>query len=153
MFKNSLLYIILGSICFAGCQLSGSKEQQAQRNTPVSDTEACFLHVEGASSQDSTLIHIILQGDRVRGSMAWLPAEKDARRGTIKGTKHQDTLELAWVYMQEGSKDSLSTRFLWQGDTLKQQELAVDSQTGQQYTPESGNFSLIYQRITCEPES
>ena len=106
--------------------------------------------MEGNQGQDSTLVHLSIHQDTITGSMDWMPWEKDARKGKLHGFLHQDTLNLTWSYMQEGLEDTLGLRFLWKGDTLQQQELEVDSQTGRLYTADKGDFSIDYLPISCQ---
>lgn len=128
---------------------SGKSAQENNAAAAPLDTTLCFLRLEGQAFQDSTFVYLDIAQDTVTGIMNWIPAEKDARRGMVYGMHSQDTLNLTWTFIQEGREDTLHTRFLLQDGVLKQQEFAVDSVTGRQYTAENGAFSLEYTTAPC----
>src|SRR5688572_15705460 len=86
------------AIIFAACNSNPNTKtaDSIAADSAANDTTAqaaaapgqiCFLRTEGTQKQDSTKIHLVINGDKVTGDMQWLPKEKDARKGTLEGTQ------------------------------------------------------------------
>jgi len=126
-----------------------SQDSMMERARLADNLPYCFLHTEGTSQQDSSFIRLTLKGNAVEGTYNWFPEGKDSRQGTLNGKKYGDTLDVTWTYMQEGSQDTLHTRFTLKGDRLAQQPFTVDEQNGRQLLDERAAFSIEYDKINC----
>lgn len=150
MEKMHLFWLALSAaLLVSACRGNSSGENQQQAGYHPLDTTLCYLRVQGTEAEDSTYLHLDIHQDTVSGLMNWIPAEKDARKGFLYGMHRQDTLELFWVFLQEGREDTLRTRFLLKNKRLYQQAYAVDPATGAQYTPDSGSFTLEFLPVDC----
>lgn len=145
--------VLLAGACSQGTGNRSNESTSAGTATDgnSSSEQFCFLKVEGQKNQDSTQVTLILRGDTVEGKMIWLPAEKDARRGTIKGTRKDNIITAIWSFMQEGSHDSLPLQFKLKGDTLLQKEFAVDPATGRQIIRRDAAYKDKLLRVDCRP--
>ncbi|RVU03089.1 hypothetical protein EOD41_03915 [Mucilaginibacter limnophilus] len=159
--KKITLITILGIASLAACNSGGKKDQTDSLNTDTSiitDTtknvsttgEACFLHTDGTKNQDSTKVHLIINGNKVSGDMLWLPAEKDSRKGTLQGTQDGNTIKAVWTFMQEGMQDTIAVEFDFPGDVLKQKPLKADLKSGRQVTDTAADYTVVYKKVDCE---
>ncbi|GGC21719.1 hypothetical protein GCM10011386_12110 [Parapedobacter defluvii] len=151
----------LSLLCIAGllsCQNSNQREQQATGDTLshaeeplMTDQEQkyCFLRTEGTQRQDSSYIQLAIRKETVSGVYNVIPAEKDARRGTVLGKEKDGMLDLVWTFTQEGTQDTLRVVFALQDGKLMQKPLSVDTTTGRQVTRDTSNFSVVYEPVDC----
>ena len=74
--------------------------QEATTPAPAEGT-FCFLE---ALNKDTTRVRLTITGDKVEGTMDWIPNEKDGARGTLSGERSRaGELILLYSYMIEGS--------------------------------------------------
>ncbi len=109
----------------------------------------CFEHLEGSRNQDTTLVYLEIKGNDVSGKMISIPFEKDARKGTITGTKNNDVIKGVWAFMQEGMEDTISVEFKLKNKTLLQKEYSVDKHSGRQILKNTPGFTILYQPSDC----
>lgn len=132
---------------FVSCQNS------SQRNEPVTEVESeqtyCFLRTEGTQQRDSSYIQLTLRNETVSGVYNVIPAEKDARRGTVLGKISDDVLDLVWTFTQEGMQDTMRVVFALRDGKLLQKPLSVDTATGRQVTRDTSSFSSVYEPVAC----
>lgn len=159
--KRILTITILSSALLFACT-SGNKS--AGEDSTINDTtaavvtnpqntapgEACFLHIEGSAHQDSTKVHVIINGNKVTGDMQWLPAEKDSRKGTLAGTQEGNVIKAVWTFMQEGMQDTLAVEFDFPGDELKQKPLKANPTNGRQQTDAAANYTVTFKKVDCK---
>ncbi len=105
-----------------------------------------YVHTEGKTQQDSTIVVLIVDGNKVDGSMEYIPAEKDARRGKLSGTIENGIVNAQWVFMQEGMTDSIPVSFKQEEEKLLQKTWAYDAKTGKEYLPDTAQYSIEYKR-------
>jgi len=132
------------------------KEQRTERImnaaaelSNVTTDSMCYLLTEGIAKNDTTIIQLAIKGKTVSGHMAYLPYEKDSRRGILWGTKTGKKIQVQWAYMQEGISDTLALNFRLEDDALKQQKPAYDKNTGKEYFPGNAAYDRHYKRIDC----
>ncbi|WP_374164587.1 hypothetical protein [Arcticibacter sp. MXS-1] len=147
----AIALVLLAGACNQkkGHRSSENTSADAATDGNSSSQQFCFLKVEGQQSIDSTQVTLLLRGDTVEGKMNWVPAEKDARRGTIKGTRKGNIITGVWSFIQEGSHDSLPLQFKLNGDTLLQKEFAVDPATGRQIIKADAAYKDKLLRVDC----
>lgn len=143
------------AILFSNCtNYQQSNTQSADTVSTNDDTETgnsiCYLKTSGSENQDTTYLHITLEKNRVHGTYDDIPFEKDARRGTLEGSRTDDILDLTWTFMQEGMQDTLRVVFRLAQQDLLQKPLSVDENTGRQITRDSSDFSVIYKKTACK---
>lgn len=156
----------LSIFCIAGlfsCQNSMQNKQEATSDTlshvekPLpadqlptdQEQKYCFLRTEGTQQQDSSYIQLVIRKKTVSGVYNVIPAEKDARRGTVLGKAEDDVFDLVWTFTQEGMQDTLRVVFALRDGKLMQKPLAVDTATGRQITRDTGDFSMAYEPVDC----
>ncbi|SFS72162.1 hypothetical protein SAMN05660206_104117 [Sphingobacterium wenxiniae] len=157
--KNYFFIIVIG---LASCTGQGNRVNEDVAKDIRVDTTAnilseqyksyCFLRAEGISNEDTTMVQFTIDADQVEGSMRWIPAEKDSRKGTLVGKIVGDEITGIWKYMQEGMQDSMPVRFKLSTDRLLQKPLKVDSVTGRQETDESAGYTVVYTGGHCTDE-
>jgi len=133
------------------CSNNNSESQTASENVKIDlqyDT-LCFQKVSGNSNQDTATIQLLLQGESVKGRFSNVPFEKDARIGTLSGTKKNSLISCVWAYSQEGTADSLLVEFKLSENTLLQKDFKIDSKTGREILTDSSRFSIVFNKIKC----
>ena len=100
------------------CSACGtSTPEETTTGTPGSATAVnervpyCFRNVfpyqDGSDRKDVEEMYLTVQGDQVTGSLIWFPAEKDLRRGNVKGTINDGVMSLTYIFSQEGETTSV----------------------------------------------
>ncbi|MEZ2334478.1 hypothetical protein AB6735_02550 [Mucilaginibacter sp. RCC_168] len=131
---------------------TGGKKDTIMANAadaPMVNMQYCFYHTDGQKAQDTTIVNMLINGDKVSGKMSWLPKEKDARKGTITGKLNGNAIKAVWTFTQEGSKDTMNVEFQLRGNALAQKPYSYDAKTGRQQTNTSADYSLIYNMKNC----
>jgi len=150
------------SFFFAGVVLlcSCNNEQQPGRGsqkaleaagkitTGQADT-VCFLRTTGDKNQDSDFVHLVIVNDRVAGELDIVPYEKDARRGTFRGSKLGNDISGVWTYLQEGQTDSIRVMFRLEKDRLLQKAASVDPVSGREILRDTAAYSIFYKKTNC----
>jgi len=115
--------------------------------TTKDDSSIALMHFIHTDRKDTTSVQLSIKGDKLTGTMNWMPYEKDARKGKLEGKMHGDTARVTWSFMQEGMNDTLNLNFLLQKNQLSQKPLKLNKQTGRQQTDESAGYGLKYQTV------
>lgn len=115
----------------------------------VRSCEYCYLLTEGAENQDTTIIQLVVKDTIVKGVMNWLPAEKDSRKGILKGDISGDEIKAVWHFVQEGKEDSLRLAFKLAPQQLLQKPLKVNVAIGTQETDHMAGYVLEYTQHDC----
>jgi hypothetical protein len=158
------LYLLICVLGLASCAGNGTRNngdtlkgtigreetlQATALNTPAQNMEYCFIHTDGANAQDTTVVHLVINANKVSGDMSWLPKEKDIRKGTLSGMLNGDKIKAVWSFMQEGMKDTLAVEF-----KLSPQELAqkpnLNAALGREQLNTKANYSVKYKLDNCE---
>lgn len=127
--------ILLLCLALIGCAEDKNKSQVSEEapvtRTPENPAEAsvpekailCFLTTENEfqaqnkTLRDSTILNLELTGEVVTGSLSWIPAEKDSRRGVIRATKTGEAIKGNFAFEQEGIQDTVSIEILLEGSS------------------------------------
>ena len=137
---------------FSACQQSEKNpSSETKDSTTVQNQTACFSLVSGNQKQDTLSVSMDIMGEAVTGTMVNNLFEKDIRKGTIKGTINEGTIKAVWVYMQEGTTDSLPLLFKLEKGQLLQQPMRYNEKTRLPETDESGQWIAI-PKVAC-PEA
>ncbi|OOQ61096.1 hypothetical protein [Mucilaginibacter pedocola] len=158
-------YMIVCALALAGCAGNGNKgaadsakadslkidsAAASTSGAPAQNMEYCFVHTDGTAGQDTTAVHLAINGKKVTGEMSWLPKEKDRRKGTLEGTIDGDKINAVWSFMQEGQTDTLGVAFKLSSQQLAQKPLTVDTKTGRQLTDGKADYTVIYNMDNCD---
>ena len=112
-------------IALSACQSKNSESDTTDSTVSAADTLAtatqpaietlCFEEKVG---KDLTTVSLTIDGNKVTGSMEWLPWEKDQARGTLVGEKNGNEIVADYEYMIEGSNQLEEKIFVLEGDKL-----------------------------------
>jgi hypothetical protein len=155
------LYILICVLALASCTGNGTKNsndtndqedisQATTLNTPAQNMEYCFMHTDGSNSQDTTVVHLVINANRVSGEMSWLPKVKDKRKGTLSGKLNGDKIRAVWSFMQEGMKDTLAVEFKLSAQELAQKPMNLNTATGREQLNIRADYSVKYKLDNCE---
>lgn len=122
----------------------------ARLNTPAQKMEYCFINTAGKMAQDTTAIHLVINGNKVIGDMNWLPKEKDRRKGTLLGIIKGDNIKAIWTFMQEGMTDTLAAEFKLAAQQLAQKPMKLNTATGREQLDKESDYTIIYKLDNCE---
>lgn len=105
-------------LVFLACQDNKTTSEAASKNETeiatdtVSLEKMCFLTTSGAAEiqgkivQDSLVLKLGIEGNKVSGVFNWIPAEKDSRRGKLLGTKKGNLIRGDYRFVQEGKEQT-----------------------------------------------
>ena len=112
MIKSIILTISILSI--AACNDAGPKTRSDESASPEPIMEAAVEKICYAFDQDNDLIGLTLeiQGDQIRGDLAYAVDGLDRTSGTIKGKMTGDTLFAEYAYMHNGRRIIREIAFL-----------------------------------------
>ncbi|WP_184550437.1 hypothetical protein [Mucilaginibacter sp. FT3.2] len=130
--------------------ISRDTQATAALNAPNSNMEYCFFYTDGTHAQDTTMVNIHINHNKVTGTINWLPKEKDARKGTLNGTLTGNTINAVWAFNQEGSADTMHVEFRLRGNALAQKPYRYNTKTGRQQTDNTASYSVLYHMKNCK---
>jgi len=132
-------------------KLRGDSTRQDADSLAIAGTETlCFERYSGNRNQDTASIRLVLKGNNVSGSYANIPYEKDARIGTISGTRSGNVMKGIWRFQQEGMSDSVGFEWKIEDDMLLQKQTGFDSSSGREVLSDTAAFSQEYLRVDCQ---
>ena len=162
LMKNMKPYILIGAMALASCAGNNSKTTDtlktdsangdsttAKLKAPAQNMEYCFVHTDGMNAEDTTAVHLIINGGKVTGDMLWLPKEKDKRKGTLTGIADGNIIKAQWHFMQEGQTDSIAVEFKLSSQQLAQKPSMLDTKTGKEVIDPKADYITIYNMDTC----
>ncbi|MFI2741828.1 hypothetical protein ACG2LH_03730 [Zhouia sp. PK063] len=134
--KSYIATLLVVLLISASCKQNTREQQNMPENEASSEmindstlakmdkeeapTKICFMQVKNDKAgmyeklKDSVMLSLVYKDSTVTGNYNWLPAEKDARIGTIKATKTGNTIKGTYTFMQEGQtqKRDISIRLI-----------------------------------------
>ncbi|MFO7259079.1 MAG: hypothetical protein DIU61_015370 [Bacteroidota bacterium] len=135
----------LALMLYAAC--SGSRTEGSEA------TVSCYSY---ATPDDSIMLRLSQRGDAVEGELTYYLKEKDANRGTLEGTMHNDTLFAEYTFQSEGVTSVREIAFIRRGNALVEAFGEVEERDGKfvfidrsLITP---NENVILRQIDCGPE-
>lgn len=150
-----LLFLSMLSIALTAC--SQTNNSQTSVDTALTETAAveisdtlCFYRYTGLQYQDTASLRMIFNGEYVSGQFANFPYQKDARIGTITGTKTGILIKGIWRYRQEGIDDSIGFEFKLKGNKLLQKKTNFDANTGREVLSDTSAFSIEFLQQDCQ---
>lgn len=161
---NTLKYLVftIVSLSLFSCSDVVNEAEQTADSAAVSEAlqaageistrdidSTCYLLVEGSTKQDSKILKLITDGDDVAGVLLYLPHQKDARFGNIRGSRDGDIIFGTWYYEQEGMKDSVEFSFRKDGNDVLQQASSFNEKTGREYLNTSSPYNIRYSPTDC----
>lgn len=118
-------------LAFLACQDNKTTSETTPKSetkvatSKVSHEKLCFLTTSGASEiqgkivQDSLVLNLGIEGNKVSGIFNWIPAEKDARRGKLLGTKKGNLISGKYSFVQEGKEQTQPIQIQLEATTAK----------------------------------
>ena len=123
--KSFLFLLAAGAAFAAGCQQpSGSGTAQTTDTAITTDTvpsadvpqgPQCFIQVVG---RDTALLQFEVVNDSVSGRLEYRRYEKDSNKGEIKGSFHDQLLDVQYHFMSEGVMSTNPAVFRVDGDQV-----------------------------------
>ena len=122
--RTKLLLLAAAAMAASCQQPAGNTETANDSTTVAADTvaaaqqsisgPACFTQVVG---KDTAYLQLLtIQNDSVSGKLAYHHFEKDSNKGEIKGTLHNNILELQYQFMSEGTTSTVPAVFKLEGE-------------------------------------
>lgn len=103
MKTSTCLLIVLG---LAACQDSSRPTDNTQSNTlsapslpATAEGPQCYTRITG---KDTAFLELNIQGDSVRGKLAYRNFEKDSSEGTVRGTRQGNFIDVQYTFNSEG---------------------------------------------------
>jgi len=119
----------------------------------VLTTNYCFVATSGvnANYQDTTTVKLTIIGKEVIGTYNWIPAGKDAARGTLTGTIDNKIITAIYDYVIEGSqqKEEMILKMQINQLLVKRGELAEMDGVLKLKDPANAKFSEAIPRVIC----
>lgn len=156
--KKMLATLALPLSLLYACSGENNKKQSSDTDTmskkePATDatfnSTLCFEHYAGTTNQDTTILHLEISDNNVKGDLKWIPFEKDSRRGSIRGTREGDIIKGTWTYMQEGQQDSLPVEFKLLKNKILQKAYVTDPETGSESLADTSGFTIEFKEVAC----
>src|SRR5690606_4236580 len=109
----------LALLLYAAC--SGSRTEGSEA------TVSCYSY---ATPDDSIMLRLSQRGDAVEGELTYYLKAKDANRGTLDGTMHNDTRLAEYPLPPEGVTSVRELAFIRRGDALVEAFREVEERDG-----------------------
>jgi hypothetical protein len=152
---KNILYAALVLAAFQSCnnnpntRVLNDSASTSRTDVQNDSMSVCFQRYTGTTQQDTFTVHLVLRDGKVDGELVEMLYEKDARRGTLKGTVQDSVIHTVWSYIQEGQQATLQAAFKMKDGNLWQQVYSVDHKTGRQYLNDTNAFTILYTPLDC----
>ena len=133
----------------SACQSKNTETQTTDSTAINADTVAtatapaaetlCFEEKVG---KDLTTVRFTIEGNKVTGSMEWLPYEKDQARGTLSGEKMGNEIVADYEYMIEGSNQLEEKIFVLEGDKLLVKSGELEDKNGKLFIKDKSKATI-----------
>ncbi|MBA4853016.1 hypothetical protein [Emticicia sp. BO119] len=142
----------------SACQTKSSETKTTDSTAVNADTVAtatvpsaetlCFEEKVG---KDITTVNLTIEGNKVTGSMEWLPWEKDQARGTLSGEKKGNEIVADYDYMIEGSNQLEEKIFIIEGDKLLIKSGELEDKNGKLFIKDRAKATIgqTLVRVSC----
>ncbi|MFK7972677.1 MAG: hypothetical protein AB8F95_20065 [Bacteroidia bacterium] len=127
-------------------QTSTAKTTQAaptEMPANVKPVQFCFRkefpYQDNSGMKDVLELILNIKGEVVNGAYNWLPAEKDQRKGVLKGRVEGEFIKGMYAYTQEGKLDSAEVII-----SIETNEASIRA------TPQSLGFNERLEKVACE---
>jgi len=149
-------YTIACMLAFASCTQERASQSTTAETASAADSSKevtmldkeryCFVSSE---NRDTTKVAFTITDNQVIGQMDWIPFEKDAKKGSLKGTIDGNIVRALWTYMQEGVQDTVTVSFNVSPDRLEQKPFIYNEKSQRLQTDESAGFTIKYTKGDC----
>lgn len=78
--------------------LANSIPVQQVSEKPLPKREFCFRKADGIGKRDTSIFHILIRGDKVRGELLFKPYKKPSKTGIVKGSIKGNTIQCEFFY-------------------------------------------------------
>lgn len=140
--------LLLLTISLLSCNQSykSPKSQTENNDDPNSFGRECFAYANG----DTILLQMERKGNTIEGTLEYAWKEKDASKGTVKGTWRGDTLVAMYTFQSEGTTSRRPVIFLRNDSTLAEGFGPVNSRDSSLITPSLRfDTSFALRRTEC----
>jgi len=152
------------SVVALACQNNSTTKKETTNNSSVAEniTEPeetvltntyCFIASEGDGAyQDTTAVKLVVIGNEVTGNYNWIPAGKDAARGTLSGTINNGIITAIYDYEIEGSNQKEEMIFKMEVNQLLVKKGVLEDVEGilKLKDPDNAKFSEAIPRVLCK---
>lgn len=143
-------------LLFTACGNDAEQHTEKSAGTPESNTgrmntdpeTLCFIRTEGTGNQDTDVVKLIIDGNKVTGELKYMPDQKDWARGNITGTKEGAIITADWHLSQEGMEYNVVVMFKLEGNKLYAKEAGY-TVNGADKLPKDAPYIYEYQSIDC----
>lgn len=148
--RTAIAFVILLSACNqAGT--SGKNDSAAVQNTPEGAVASCYSKITG---RDTIKLSLVVEEEKVNGTLEYNIYEKDKNTGVIAGTLHDNILRATYEFQSEGIKSSRNVVFKIMGEQAY--EAQADSLTTDGLPVFSSDNALLkfepspFKKTACE---
>ena len=152
--SNTIPFIFLAILVIACNQNAKSPEDPGTQLTQdstikVTDDILCFRKVSGRNNKDTTIVNLIIEGNKVTGEMVDKIWEKDSRKGRLSGSIEDNNIKTVYYFVQEGISDSLNLEFKLADGALLQKPI-TNGMDGRQVPNPSDQYDIKLDKIECK---
>lgn len=131
------------------CNSDSSEQDSDTRTTAASNPDTlCYLRTAGINNVDTAAIKLVIADHEVTGEMKYLPYEKDARTGPLRGSIEGDILTLEHLCSQEGMEFTVPVVLQMSSNSVLQKGTAFND-AGEEYIPKDATFETEYKQVDC----
>ena len=149
IFMKRIAFYCSFILALSACQSKNAETQTTNSTAANADTVAtatapetetlCFEEKVG---KDLTTVRLTIEGNKVTGSMEWLPYEKDQARGTLLGEKKGNEIVADYEYMIEGSNQLEEKIFVLEGDKLLVKSGELEDKNGKLFIKDRSKATI-----------
>lgn len=131
-----------------GSSHNPAASQDEAENESNTQEVHCYLRTEGTHHEDTAAIMLTINDSIVTGSMKYLPHEKDARIGPIKGNKAGNILTLNHMCSQEGLDFTVPVVLKMEQNKVLQKSTTFN-EDGEEIIAENAPYDAEYISVDC----
>ena len=135
------------------CQSRPSKEQTEGQTTTATATPdtLCYRQI---LSRDTTMLRLVINGNKATGYLDNNPYEKDRAQGTLQGTVNGSAIQADWQRSGEGVTQSYTLDLTMNGDSISWYEgERVEQQGKWQLKDPTNGYRYTLGKIDCPDAS
>ncbi|QCR22274.1 hypothetical protein [Pontibacter sp. SGAir0037] len=149
--RTSLFSIFLATGLFSCNSNTGEahKTSASGQQPDEQPVKRCFQSVSGNQHQDTAWVQLEIKEENITGYFTNQLFEKDARRGTIQGSRKGNEIKATWTFSQEGRQDTLPVHFKLENNKLFQKPYSYNSATGREFIADSSSYAIRFDALDC----
>ncbi|SIN73667.1 hypothetical protein [Chitinophaga niabensis] len=149
--RTAIAFVILLSACNQAGTGSKNDSSATENTTPQGAVASCYNKING---RDTVKLSLVVDEDKVNGTLEYNIYEKDKNTGVITGTMEDNILRATYEFQSEGVKSTRNVVFKIMGDQAY--EAQADSLTSDGLPVFNGDATLLkfepspFKKIPCE---